>query len=842
MAEADGSVVIEITADADRAEKKLDEIKKEVKEIGEESSKKREINFSLNISEAEKELKRLEREIDRTRENIESRQADLAPLLQQREDIKRQRADAIMRGQDELAKSLTKDWDSVNAKIQKHNEYIDKSTQKLDGLYGKYNNLSSSVNEKLQSIRDNAEISDQSIVDLQQELSKLEERQYELKRAGLGLGHEEYNQIEKRISEINNALKEYRDNIASANDKLRSADGFLDKFTKRIVGLAKRVFVFTLITKALRKMRDWLGKAVKTNSEAAAAMARLKGALLTLAQPLVEVVIPAFTLLANVLTALIGKMATLLSTLSGKTAKQSAEAAKNLYREQKALESVGSAAEDAAGSLAGFDEINTIQTEGAAGGGGAGAAAEEIVPDFGWMDGISNRLKEIADLILLIGAGLAMWKIGQMLPGVLGDIATVLGGILMTVGGLLLFWDGLTDAWENGVDWMNLIEMIGGLAAAAFGLYAVFSVLAPALAPIVTGIVLVVGGIAMLVTAFHDAMKNGWTLQNTLLAIAGIVSTGLGFALITGSIIPAVIAAIAALLLAFTVATGHGEELLDGIREMLEGFKEFFSGIFTGDIEKAIGGISKIFDGLGVAVFAVIDGLRDTILSFLDWLDEKTGGKLHGIIEFMKGLFTELFDSIKTTFLGILDAVKQILSGLVQFISGVFTGDWEKAWNGVKNIFKGIWNGIVSVLEGAVNLIIDGINWMIRQLNKVSFNVPDWVPAIGGKAFGFNIPNVSRISIPRLAQGAVIPPNREFMAVLGDQKSGYNIEAPEDLIRKIVREEAGGSGEMLALLQQILAATKAGHVIKVGEREFGRAVVNAADSITTSTGKFAFKF
>ena len=195
----------------------------------------------------------------------------------------------------------------------------------------------------------------------------------------------------------------------------------------------------------------------------------------------------------------------MLSSLSGKTAKQSAEAAEALYEEQQALESVGSAADEAKGSLAGFDEINTVQTENQR---ANGTSADEIAPDFSWMDGITERLSRIADLVLLIGAGLALWRIGQMFPGVLGQISTLLGGILMIVGGLVLFWNGLTDAWENGVDWPNLIEMVGGLAVAAFGLYAVLSMIAPALAPIITGFALVVGGIAILVTAFHDAMES----------------------------------------------------------------------------------------------------------------------------------------------------------------------------------------------------------------------------------------------------------------------------------------------------------------------------------------------
>lgn len=605
----------------------------------------------------------------------------------------------------------------------------------------------------------------------------------------------------------------------------------LDKLGKRIQSLAKRVFVFTLITAALRKFRDYLSKVLETNDEAQAAFARLKGALLTLAQPIIELLIPALTTLANILTVIVSAIASLVSGLFGKTAKQSASAAKNLYGEAEAIEGVGSAAEEAAGSLAGFDEINTIQTEDNKGGGGGGSVAGGVMPDFTLDSNISDRLKEIADLVMLIAAGLALWKLSSMLPGVLGTIARILAGILLTIGGLLLLWNGLTDAWENGVDWMNLIEMIGGLAAAALGLYLLFG-------PIAAGVALVVGGLAMLVTAFHDAMENGWNLQNTLLAIAGILAAGLGISLITGSWIPLLIAGIAAVLLALTNATGHGEELIEGIQDIIQGFKDFFVGIFTGDIKKAISGIEKIIDGLKKAVFAVIDGVKDSINSFLTWLDEKTGGKLHGVIEFIRGLFNGLFDFVRTTLGGLLDALVQILTGVVEFISGVFTGDWDKAWEGVKDIFKGVFNGVVSILEGAVNLIIKGLNWLISQMNKIKFNVPSWVPVVGGKSIGINIPKISEITIPRLAQGAVIPPNREFMAVLGDQKSGNNIEAPEDLIRKIVREESGGNAD---ILRQILQAIKDGKVMMVDRQVLARVAVRGINDLTTQAGKSVLK-
>jgi hypothetical protein len=101
------------------------------------------------------------------------------------------------------------------------------------------------------------------------------------------------------------------------------------------------------------------------------------------------------------------------------------------------------------------------------------------------------------------------------------------------------------------------------------------------------------------------------------------------------------------------------------------------------------------------------------------------------------------------------------------------------------------------------NGVIKCINALINGLNKIKFDVPSWVPAIGGKKFGFNIKQISQISIPRLAQGAVIPPNKEFLAMLGDQKRGTNIEAPLDTIKQalaeVMRDFGGGSHDPIVL-------------------------------------------
>lgn len=135
----------------------------------------------------------------------------------------------------------------------------------------------------------------------------------------------------------------------------------------------------------------------------------------------------------------------------------------------------------------------------------------------------------------------------------------------------------------------------------------------------------------------------------------------------------------------------------------------------------------------------------------------------------------------------VTEPVGNFFSGLWDGIEGAFT----KAFDFIKKAFKGYVNGWITMVESFINFFIKGINVLVRGINKLSFNVPDWVPGIGGNKLGFNIPQVPQVQIPRLAQGAVIPPNQQFAAILGDQRHGRNLEAPEGLIRQIVREELG---------------------------------------------------
>lgn len=233
---------------------------------------------------------------------------------------------------------------------------------------------------------------------------------------------------------------------------------------------------------------------------------------------------------------------------------------------------------------------------------------------------------------------------------------------------------------------------------------------------------------------------------------------------------------------ALLVALAGALDIVSGALTWLSGMLTWVVGLITGDFAMASEGFDTMVEGMSL----ILQGLGqwiEAVLILLLGVDA---------VEAMKAWLAQALNWFTNTKL-YTTGVQKIFQGLLTFIKGIFTANWKLAWEGVKDIFKGVWNTIVSIVESAINLIISAINWCINQINKIHVNVPDWVTELTGMtSFGFNIPNLSKVAIPRLATGAVIPPNSEFLAMLGDQRSGNNIEAPESLIRQIVREESGG--------------------------------------------------
>lgn len=212
-------------------------------------------------------------------------------------------------------------------------------------------------------------------------------------------------------------------------------------------------------------------------------------------------------------------------------------------------------------------------------------------------------------------------------------------------------------------------------------------------------------------------------------------------------------------------------------------------------------GAKEAFETLKENVRVLFGKIQDVCQRFGDWLKNaftKDWRKEFGILG---GIVEGFFKNIKN----LIDAGQKVFGGIVTFLHGVFTRNWKQAWEGIKSIFKGVWDTFVSIVKSPINIIIGLINGLLygvqlmqngiaSALNHLSIDLPGWLQDLTGySSIGFNIGYWNAPQIPYLASGAVIPPNKEFLAVLGDQKRGTNIETPEALLRKIVREEMGQS-------------------------------------------------
>lgn len=204
-----------------------------------------------------------------------------------------------------------------------------------------------------------------------------------------------------------------------------------------------------------------------------------------------------------------------------------------------------------------------------------------------------------------------------------------------------------------------------------------------------------------------------------------------------------------------------------------------------GGISTAIGVLSSAISFLVanpiVLLIAAIVGLVTLIATKGDQIQ----AILQKVDNFLKSIFvkdwSEQFGALGDLLNGffavvgeVWDSIKKVFDGIIDFIRGVFTGDWKRAWEGVKEIFSGVFNALLTIakaplnlLIGLVNGLIDGLNFLIRGINKIGFDVPDWVPLIGGKKFGFNLKEIGKIAY--LAQGGILQAGQAIVGERGPE-------------------------------------------------------------------------
>lgn len=232
------------------------------------------------------------------------------------------------------------------------------------------------------------------------------------------------------------------------------------------------------------------------------------------------------------------------------------------------------------------------------------------------------------------------------------------------------------------------------------------------------------------------------------------------------------------------------KDIIDHVKRVLEilgGLLDFLIGVFTGDWDRAWKGIQDIFGG-AVGLFKdkaqnLADFFGETFRNMATTVDEifdRVKESAHNLYLKVK----ENFEQTKTALSVIWENIKTIFSDPETYFREKFqaAADAVKyAFSGIRQWFSDLWNDLVASLKAPVNSIIDILNYLIGKLNSVSFDIPDWVPELGGKTFGFDIPE-----IPHLASGGYVKANTPRLAVIGDNKREGEIVAPESKIAEAV--------------------------------------------------------
>ena len=265
-------------------------------------------------------------------------------------------------------------------------------------------------------------------------------------------------------------------------------------------------------------------------------------------------------------------------------------------------------------------------------------------------------------------------------------------------------------------------------------------------------------------------------------------------------------------------------EAIGNIADILSGIIDFIVGVFTGDWEIAWQGIQEIFEGVWNLISDFLSSTWEYITKIIKNGINVGKSVIQAGWNAIKSITSSVWNSVKNVVSSALDGIKDTASNAVNWISDKITSIFDSMVSKVSDIFDSMvdivtqplnWiidklNGLISAAESAQNWIADALSFSV----DIPWPVSDMV---GFDNFTIGVDRISLPRIPYLASGAVIPPNKEFMAVLGDQNQGNNIEAPESLLRRIVREETGNNSGVYEFIAQINRRTIFKEVIEQGK-------------------------
>jgi hypothetical protein len=459
-------------------------------------------------------------------------------------------------------------------------------------------------------------------------------------------------------------------------------------------------------------------------------------------------------------------------------------------------------------TLLGIDELNVMSDAGSGSGSDSvsGGGFDFELPTYDFIGEATNaRVNEIVE------------KLKEWL-GITGEINswselldTRLGGILMTVGAI----GGAITAWTIGT---KIFNGVSALVSGFGSLKGVFLAVKVALAGVSAPVWIIVAAVAALVAGLTAVFVNNENVRNSVMnSINGIraaLEPFIGY--ITGTVVPDLMSAWDGLLqmlkpigdwlsMVFTsiwqdmiipVLDYLGNTIIPNVastftnlwQNVIVPAANFLSSVFTPVFEMLSevltwlwqyvvlpladcigGGFAKSWEGL-VKIFnnTVIPAVN-TIIAVAQFLWSKV---LQPIVGFLWDVLGPAFELVFMSIKEAIESVKKIAHGLIDFFVGIFSNDLEQAGSGLVNIFVGIFdtlrvaiktpiNYVLKIIEGLINKIIDGWNWLKKQINTLQIEVPAW---LGGGKVGFDLAMSSHVTLARYADGGIVNAGQMFIA------------------------------------------------------------------------------
>lgn len=312
----------------------------------------------------------------------------------------------------------------------------------------------------------------------------------------------------------------------------------------------------------------------------------------------------------------------------------------------------------------------------------------------------------------------------------------------------------------EAIDWLGILSQIGEFIGSNWpALLAIIGVsLLPQLGEFIIGTVLpsLLTNLAVLGLTLMGKIAtwlSGTLLPSILGGLASLIASIVSAIGLWPALLIAALVILTAAIIAYLVT--HWDEIKQKFSETLDNLKE--------KLEKAGEKIKEIWDGLWLTV---------KLIGMQLWEDITQG---------WNDFWTNIGTALDSAAADIQQGWNDAWTAVSDFVSDI--------WDGITDTIKTAINGIIGLVNGMISAIVGGVNEVIGVLNGFGFDVPEWAQdKLGVERVGFNIDPITAPQIPYLAQGAVIPANHEFLAVLGDQTNGTNIEAPLETIQQALAE------------------------------------------------------